>query len=310
MFKLILLLLFTGHIGARAGLPPYGPGTDWYRFSILTPAGPASVTQETYRKLNRLIYGSHQVQPGESAWSIASLYGTDMESIQSTNGEELILIHPQNTITVQNQKGTLHKVLENRERNGGETLSEITQRYQKDPKALQALKEKIIQANQLPGVALLTDIELPPDQRLIIPGTYLEFDTYRFPFNSGRVSRVSSRFGPRWHPLLNYLRFHEGWDLAQPYGTPVYPSRSGRVVFAGWKGGYGRLIILRHTDGASTRYGHLSKIYAKTGQWVRRGKTLIGKVGSSGLTTGPHLHFEVRDRNDHPINPARKIGRR
>jgi murein DD-endopeptidase MepM/ murein hydrolase activator NlpD len=101
---------------------------------------------------------------------------------------------------------------------------------------------------------------------------------------------------------------HEGLDIPKPYGTPVYPARSGRVTLAGWHEGYGMLIEIRHFNGEATRYGHLSKIYVKPGDVVQRGKTLIGRVGSTGISTGPHLHFEVRDRNGNPVNPMGTIG--
>ncbi|MCI0405090.1 MAG: M23 family metallopeptidase [candidate division Zixibacteria bacterium] len=146
--------------------------------------------------------------------------------------------------------------------------------------------------------------------KLLIPDTYVDYDTYRFPFKGQGLPRVSSGFGSRFHPILRFTRFHEGLDFPKSYGTSVYPSRSGRVQFAGWQEGYGRLVIIRHGDGATTRYGHLSAIGVKKGQWVSRAKTLIGKVGQSGLSTGPHLHFEVRDRFGKPLNPSRKIGRK
>ncbi|MBI4052036.1 MAG: M23 family metallopeptidase [Elusimicrobia bacterium] len=134
-------------------------------------------------------------------------------------------------------------------------------------------------------------------------------DIYRFPFRmkNRRVYKVSSSFGRRFHPILGVMRFHDGWDLARPYGTPVYPSRSGLVIFAGWKEGYGRMVEIQHPDRASTRYGHLSDIHVKVGQWVRQSQDLIGRVGSTGLSTGPHLHFEVRDSKGRPINPKRGI---
>jgi murein DD-endopeptidase MepM/ murein hydrolase activator NlpD len=112
------------------------------------------------------------------------------------------------------------------------------------------------------------------------------------------------------HPILKYRRRHEGLDLPKPFGTPVYAARSGRVIKAGWAEGYGNMVEVRHADGASTRYGHLSKVVVSEGQWVQRGKSLLGRVGNSGLSTGPHLHFEVRDRNGRAVNPRSKIGRR
>jgi murein DD-endopeptidase MepM/ murein hydrolase activator NlpD len=106
--------------------------------------------------------------------------------------------------------------------------------------------------------------------------------------------RISSVFGMRRHPILGIRRAHQGIDYAAAAGTPVRALGNGRVIFAGWKGGYGRVVEIRHTNGYVTRYGHLSAF----GSGVRAGATVaisqtIGRVGASGLATAPHLHFEV-----------------
>jgi murein DD-endopeptidase MepM/ murein hydrolase activator NlpD len=107
-------------------------------------------------------------------------------------------------------------------------------------------------------------------------------------------SRISSVFGGRRHPILKTWRRHTGIDYAASAGTPVRAIGDGRVVFAGWKGGYGRTVEIRHANGMITRYAHLSAISAgvKSGAHVRISST-IGKVGSTGMATGPHLHFET-----------------
>lgn len=112
---------------------------------------------------------------------------------------------------------------------------------------------------------------------------------------------VTSSFGSRMHPLLGIRRFHRGIDLAAPWGTPIRAAADGRVVRAGWAGGYGRQVALSHGSGLDTSYSHLSRIVARSGSEVHRGD-IIGMVGSSGLSTGPHLHFEAR-RNGRPIDP-------
>ncbi|MBM3469815.1 MAG: hypothetical protein FJX73_03375 [Armatimonadetes bacterium] len=112
---------------------------------------------------------------------------------------------------------------------------------------------------------------------------------------------VTSRFGFRRHPLFRRHHFHTGVDISAPRGTPVPAAHAGKVLFAGWYGGYGKLVILDHGDGVSTLYGHLSRISVKTGQNVSR-RQVIGYVGSTGYSTGPHLHYEIR-RNGRPINP-------
>jgi len=118
--------------------------------------------------------------------------------------------------------------------------------------------------------------------------------------------RISSRFGGRYHPILNRWRSHQGTDYAAAWGTPVRATADGLVTFAGREGGYGNLIEIRHANGIRTRYGHLSK-FAKglhVGQRVTQDQT-VGYVGSTGLSTGPHLHYEflVHGR---ATNPQRK----
>ena len=115
------------------------------------------------------------------------------------------------------------------------------------------------------------------------------------------AGRVTSGFGTRFHPILGYQRFHAGLDLAATFGSPIKAAADGRVVSAGWHGGYGRLVAIVHGGGIETLYGHMSQIAARPGEMVRQGQ-VIGYVGSSGLSTGPHLHYEVL-KNGRAVNP-------
>ncbi|OVE80544.1 hypothetical protein BVY03_06185 [bacterium K02(2017)] len=105
--------------------------------------------------------------------------------------------------------------------------------------------------------------------------------------------KVSSNYGERTHPISKRKRFHDGVDFALNEGTKVKSPSKGNVVFAGDKGGYGNAVIIDHGHGLSTLYAHLSEINVKVGDEVRK-NALIGKVGSTGASTGPHLHFEVK----------------
>jgi len=115
------------------------------------------------------------------------------------------------------------------------------------------------------------------------------------------AGRISSGFGYRIHPILRFARFHSGIDFAAPWGTPIIAAGDGRVVAAGWNGGYGRQVRIAHGDGMVTSYSHMSGIAAEPGSFVRSGQ-LIGYVGSSGLSTGPHLHYEVL-QHGRAVNP-------
>lgn len=107
------------------------------------------------------------------------------------------------------------------------------------------------------------------------------------------AAAVSSGFGPRTHPITGERRVHAGVDFAAPAGTPVVAAAAGVVRVAGRHGGYGLLVVLDHGDGIQTRYAHASRLLVAAGQAVARGQ-LIALVGSTGRSTGPHLHFEVR----------------
>ncbi len=115
------------------------------------------------------------------------------------------------------------------------------------------------------------------------------------------AGRITSYFGYRYHPILHFMRFHAGLDFGASWGSPIVAAAAGQVAAAGWAGGYGREVRIVHPGGLMTVYGHMSGIVAEPGAYVRQGQ-LIGYVGSSGLSTGPHLHFEVR-RDGTPVNP-------
>ena len=118
-------------------------------------------------------------------------------------------------------------------------------------------------------------------------------------------TRMSSTFGNRKDPFTKRLAFHAGIDFAAPSGTTVLSAGAGKVTFAGKRSGYGNLVEVTHSDGLVTRYAHLSAFIAKVGQKVQPG-TPIARVGSTGRSTGPHLHFEVR-LGDKPLDPSRYL---
>lgn len=119
-----------------------------------------------------------------------------------------------------------------------------------------------------------------------------------------KFSRISSGFSrARFHPILKKTRPHLGVDYAAPSGTPVRSAANGTVIEAGWSGGYGKIVRIRHSRGLETLYGHLSRIAVKRGQSVVQGD-LIGNVGSTGLSTAPHLDYRIRQRGEF-VNPLK-----
>ena len=116
------------------------------------------------------------------------------------------------------------------------------------------------------------------------------------------AGEVNDGFGARYDPFGGGgSEFHTGQDIRAASGTPVVAAADGTVLFAGWKNGYGQVVEIEHGNGLTTRYGHLSKIETAVGHEIARGE-LLGRVGSTGRSTGPHLHYEVRI-NDNPVSP-------
>jgi hypothetical protein len=122
------------------------------------------------------------------------------------------------------------------------------------------------------------------------------------------TGRITSGFGYRINPITGRLEFHKGMDISNKSRTPVICSARGKVFYTGWFGGYGKVVIVKHGFGYSTLYGHLSKIYVSSGQNVNKGDLIAG-IGNTGLSTGSHLHYEVRYFNK-PKNPLYFVGRK
>lgn len=124
----------------------------------------------------------------------------------------------------------------------------------------------------------------------------------RFIVPVATFKRLSSKFGYRVHPIKGGRRMHKGLDFSAKTGTRILAADSGKVIWSGWKGGYGYCLQIDHQNGYTTTYGHCSKLVADVGDNVRRGE-YVAEVGSTGHSTGPHLHFEVR-KSGKPIDPA------
>lgn len=237
------------------------------------------------------------VQSGDSLNRIANRYGITLDTLLSINDiREGRLIRPRTELLVPNQSGIMHTV------SRGESISVIARKYD----GYDVSAEAIMLIN-----GLQPDDILRIGDKLFIPGARLsskerdervEFD-WSMPVNGV----ITSVFGWRENPFNRGRReMHKGLDIAARTGEAVRAVKEGVVIFAGWKQGYGNLVILRHAQGFSSRYGHLSRITVRVGENVSRLER-IGLVGSSGRSTGPHLHLEIRKNND-PINPSNLSG--
>lgn len=237
------------------------------------------------RQLDRLVVIEHTYKTTDSLNKIAKMYGTDVNSIRSTNYIEAVgLLYNGKRLIVHNKKGVLYKLSKR------ETLDTVAKKFKRS-------KEVLLLVNNKPG-----NYKFQVGEYIFVPNAYLRFKDFMLPvFNT----KITSNFGWRMHPIFGMLKFHEGIDLKQKYGTPVRAACDGKVIFSGWAKGYGKLVILKHHKGFTTYYGHLSKTRVKVGSYVVKGQ-IIGNVGTTGWTTGPHLHFEVR-KNGIPINPKKVL---
>lgn len=223
---------------------------------------------------------TYTIGANDSLSKIAEKTGVTLSSLISANNlQDAHLLRVGQQLEIPNQKGIYHNVQR------GESVAGIAKRYKVE-------EDDIRQFN-----ALVQDT-LKPGERLFIPGAQLPQTTmervlgliFRRPVDGGWIS---SSFGYRRNPFTYRHEFHPGIDIALPYWTRIRAIRSGKVVFSGWKGGYGKLVVIDHARGYSSFYGHQIKYIVRSGQWVQRGQ-LIGYVGSTGYSSGPHLHFELR----------------
>lgn len=236
----------------------------------------------------------YQVEAGDVISTIAQKFSISVQTILWSNDLTYYsLIKPGITLKILPTTGLLHKVQR------GDNLSAIAKKYQADA-------DKILSYNKLASAE-----EIAIDQDLIIPdgikpATAKSTVTYNRPSQSGNSNTVPAKAsvintGTKllWPTaakrISQYFSWrHSGLDIAGPVGTAIYAAESGTVETAGWnKGGYGYYIIINHGNGMRTLYGHASKLYVSAGQKVTRGQTIMA-MGSTGRSTGPHLHFEVR----------------
>lgn len=255
---------------------------------------------------------AHTVQAGDTLWTIAQRYAVTVEALAGANRMALTAIlplgrsleipsgaapvpasRPAARTAARPERSAVHMV------RSGETLWEIAGRYGARVEDLTAMNDLGDSDWIRPGQRIIVSAGALPRHRQVELRSRTRQDASGpvmadvSALRSGGAfiwpvrGTLTSRFGWR------YRRHHEGIDLAAPRGTPIYAARDGVVEFSGWKGGYGRVVFVRHGGGVVTVYGHASKLLVQAGQPVKKGQ-LIARVGCTGRCTGPHLHFEVR----------------
>jgi murein DD-endopeptidase MepM/ murein hydrolase activator NlpD len=261
---------------------------------------------EDLTRVKPLLCDEYYVKKGDNISTLAMSFGLDESTFYSANNIQHAKDLRYGTILyIPNEDGVFYTVKK------GDTLDSIAKRYADYGVSTGA----IATANELYANFAL------PSQKLFIPGAKMDDfekreragDLFSWPLVGYR--RISSPFGRRWNPYGGGSHeFHAGMDIAAPNGTPVYAPMPGKVIQTGRAGGssynsriYGNYIMVRHNSTYTTLYGHLSRIRVSVGQFVGTG-TLLGNVGSTGRSTGHHLHFQVY-KNGVVVNPWPLMGR-
>lgn len=229
---------------------------------------------------------THVVENGDNLTMIAAQYNLDVDTLMGSNENLSEVIQPGDRLTILPKKGVLYTVT------GGDTLWRIAKLFGVEVK-------HILEENNKQGIVLQVG------EKLFIPGGKpLQATMVSLPVSRAGEARfikpangeVTSPFGRRWG------RVHAGVDIANDEGTPIKAALNGKVTYSGWMSGYGNTVIIEHRQSYSTLYGHMKRIHINNGAYVNRGD-IIGEMGNTGNSTGPHVHFEIR-YNGEVIDPT------
>ncbi len=249
-----------------------------------------------------------KVKNGDNIWTIARDYSVSVEELQKLNPQldREMLIYPGDKLTIKAEKPVLNVIIVY-ESTVIEDIPFATE-YQSDS-SLYESQRKIVTAgvmgkqesvyeiiventNPVARKVLNTKLIASPVTSKVIVGTKKTVSRSGSSFGIVSGGRITSTFGTRIHPISGEQIFHKGIDIGASQGSPIYAYASGTIIYAGWKSGYGNFVAIDHGNGLVTRYGHMSAIFVTVGQQVNI-RQRIGAVGSTGASTGPHLHFEV-----------------
>jgi len=246
-----------------------------------TSSGVANGINRSY-SLTSLAIKTYTVKKGDSLFGIARRFNISIDTVISANAlKNAYYLGIGTKLKIPNISGVYYRVRK------GDSLSSIASKYKTDI-------NKIADINDLPSSVIhVGDV-------LFVPGGTLtsweRASALGNLFKKPTTGRLTSRMGFRKDPFTGKRAYHAGIDIANRRGTPVYAAQSGVVVYTGYRGNYGRTIIIRHPQGYVTIYAHLDKIYVKRSQRVQQGNK-IATIGNTGRSTGPHLHFEIHQYN-------------
>ena len=226
-------------------------------------------------------FSTYIVKSGDAISTIARKFGLgNISTLIAINDiDNVRTLRAGQKIRIPSMDGLIHTVKK------GESLNSISVKYH-------------VSVEELADTNDLSTLTLSVGQELFIPGAKMDATSLRkamgelFAYPIKASWRLTSQFGTRKDPFTGVKSHHTGIDMACPTGTPIYAAMSGSVVYSGWSNIFGNYVIINHGNGYQTLYGHMSKILARKGQSVSQG-TRIGLVGSTGYSTGPHLHLTV-----------------
>lgn len=280
------------------------------------------------------------VNQGDSLWVIASSQGIEVDTITGSNMfTSSARLRPGMKLRIPNQDGIFYVMKK------GEDIKAVSKRYGVsmtkvkgvnagvDVASLKTGDEIFLPGARPDGVIEHNDVKLAevPSQGKKTPAKISTKGSKKTPVKSDKndkyeripkgevavrrssgfrwpiMGRINSPFGWRQHPITKRRDFHTGIDIKANRGDPIKGAGSGRVVYSGWMGGYGKVLVIEHHNGQSTLYAHCSTLLVGKGANVSSGQ-LVAKVGTTGRSTGPHLHFEVRNGNS-PVNPIKYLSR-
>jgi len=247
---------------------------------------------ESFSRPRILLYDSHMVKSGEIVGELAINFGLNQDTIISVNKiSNTRLIQVGKALKIPNQDGILHTV------GSKDTLSSIAEKYKTDVETIKTVNE-LFSYNVIAG----TDLFIPGARLDTVRLQEINGDLFIWPINGA----ITSSYGSRIDPFNSSRRqFHTGIDIRGSMGTPIKAAMSGRVSQTGYDTVLGNFVVISHHSGYRTLYGHMSVIRTRTGAYVATGER-IGDVGTTGLSTGPHLHFTVY-KNGVTVNPRALI---
>lgn len=263
--------------------------------------------REAIKPLKVLAY---VVVQGDSLWSIANSQNIELDTLVGSNTfKSSATLRPGAVLRIPNQDGIFYTMRK------GDKIELVCKRYQVDLDRTRKVNPTVDLVSLKPGDEIflpgarpeaVAEVRGEGKKAKLVPVKDRDVPqkgarSYRWPV----MGRINSPFGWRRHPVTRRRDFHTGIDIKADRGMAIRAARDGRVAYSGWMGGYGKVVVVEHTNGQATLYAHCSTLLVAQGARVSQGQN-IARVGTTGRSTGPHLHFEVRKGNS-PVNPLQYL---